>query len=295
MPTAVKNWILAIRPKTLPAAAGPVLMGFAMAFREGIHHIPSTILALVVALLIQAGTNMVNDYSDYKKGMDTANRVGPVRVTQAGLISPGQMKVGMGVVLALIILLSIPLVLRGGIPILVIGLMSVASGIFYTAGPFPLGYNGLGDIFVLMFFGPVAVAGTYYVQALEVGMVQVLAGLGPGLISVAILCVNNLRDLEEDRASGKRTLAVLMGRKFARAEYLISLAVASLIPLLLFCVGEPVNFSFLTILILPAVLKPVKAVFRGASGEEMNTILAKTGKILLLYSFLFSAGWQFMV
>jgi len=295
MSPALKNWLLAIRPKTLPAAAGPVLMGFAMAFRDGSHHVSSAILAAIVALLIQAGTNMVNDYSDYKKGMDTAGRVGPVRVTQAGLISPARMKAGMGVVLVLIILLSVPLVLRGGVPVLIIGVLSILAGILYTAGPFPLGYNGLGDIFVLIFFGPVAVAGTYYVQTLEVGVVQILSGLGPGLISVAILCVNNLRDLDEDRSSGKRTLAVMLGRKFGRLEYLLSLVGASVIPLGLFFIGEPVNLSMLTILILPVALKPLKAIFRGASGEEMNIILAKTGKILLLYSLIFSAGWQFVI
>ena len=207
-----KNWILAIRPKTLPAAAGPVIIGFALAYREGVHHFPSVILAALVALLIQAGTNMVNDYSDFKKGTDTDSRVGPVRVTQAGLISPRRMKIGMLVVLILIILFSIPLVLRGGVPILIIGVLSIISGILYTAGPFPLGYNGLGDIFVLIFFGPVATAGTYYVQTLELSQNSVLAGLGPGLLSVAILTINNLRDYDDDKATGKNTLVVLLGR-----------------------------------------------------------------------------------
>ncbi len=292
---SMKNWMLAIRPKTLPAAAGPVLIGFALAVREGVYHIPSVLLAVIVALLIQAGTNMVNDYSDFKKGVDTEERVGPVRVTQAGLISPGEMKAGMGVVLFLIVLFSIPLVLRGGLPILIIGILSVVSGIFYTAGPFPLGYIGLGDIFVLIFFGPVAVAGTYYVQALEIGPVPIIAGLGPGLISVAILCINNLRDHEDDKKSGKNTLNILFGKNFGKFEYLFSLIIASIIPFILFSFGEELNFSFLVILILIPAIKPIKVVFNDGGGEVMNLMLSYTGKLLLLYSMIFSVGWQFKV
>ncbi len=292
---SMKNWLLAIRPKTLPAAAGPVLIGFALAYREGVQHFPSVLLAAIVALLIQAGTNMVNDYSDFKKGVDTEERAGPVRVTQAGLISPAEMKAGMGVVLFLIVLFSAPLVFRGGVPILIIGVLSIISGILYTAGPFPLGYNGLGDVFVLIFFGPIAVAGTYYVQALEAGPVPIFAGFGPGLISVAILCINNLRDHEDDKKSGKNTLIVLLGKKFGKFEYLFSLIFAALIPLFLFGIGERVNFSFLAILILIPAIKPVKVVFNDGKGELMNTLLGYTGKLLLLYSLIFSIGWQFKI
>lgn len=293
--SSMKNWILAVRPKTLPAAVGPVLIGFALAFREDAHHLPSVLLAAVVALLIQAGTNMVNDYSDFRKGVDTEDRVGPVRVTQAGLISPEKMKTGMGVVLFLIVLFSIPLVLRGGLPILIIGVLSVVSGILYTAGPFPLGYNGLGDIFVLIFFGPVAVGGTYYVQALKAGPVPIIAGVGVGLISVAILCINNLRDHEEDQKSGKNTLNILFGKNFGKFEYLSSLILAALVPLVLFSIGEDVNYSFLTILILIPAIKPVKVVLNNGKGEVMNKMLSYTGKLLLLYSLLFSIGWQFKI
>ncbi len=295
IPGSNKNWILAIRPKTLPAAAGPVLIGFALAYREGLHHLPSVILAALVALLIQAGTNMVNDYSDFKKGTDTESRVGPVRVTQAGLITPGNMKRGMFVVLFLIIILSIPLVLRGGFPILIVGVLSIISGIIYTAGPFPLGYNGLGDIFVLIFFGPVAVAGTFYVQTLELNLNSLLSGLGPGLLSVAILCINNLRDHDDDMVAGKNTLIVKLGKKFGRIEYILSIVFASLIPILLFCLGEKINYSVFVILILIPAIKPFRIILKGGKGEVMNEMLGYTGKILFIYSIIFSLGWQFTV
>lgn len=290
-----KNWILAIRPKTLPAAAGPVIIGFALAYREGVHHFPSVILAALVALLIQAGTNMVNDYSDFKKGTDTDSRVGPVRVTQAGLISPRRMKIGMLVVLILIILFSVPLVLRGGVPILIIGVLSIISGILYTAGPFPLGYNGLGDIFVLIFFGPVATAGTYYVQTLELSQNSVLAGLGPGLLSVAILTINNLRDYDDDKATGKNTLVVLLGRSFGKAEYLLSVVIAMLTPIIIFLTGERMNHSIMVFLLLILAIKPLKIVIKDGRGSVMNEILGITGRMLLVYSMIFAIGWQYPI
>ncbi len=294
-PGSNKNWILAIRPKTLPAAAGPVIIGFALAYREGLHHFPSVILAALVALLIQAGTNMVNDYSDFKKGTDTESRVGPIRVTQAGLISPERMKAGMLVVLILIIIFSIPLVLRGGVPILIIGVLSIISGILYTAGPFPLGYNGLGDVFVLIFFGPVATAGTYYVQTLELSLNSVLAGLGPGLLSVAILCINNLRDYENDKAAGKKTLVVFFGKTFGKAEYLVSIVIAPLIPVIIFLTGERMNYSVMVYLLLILSIKPVKTVMKEGSGAVMNEILGITGRMLLVYSLIFAVGWQYPI
>ncbi|MCK5220868.1 MAG: 1,4-dihydroxy-2-naphthoate polyprenyltransferase [Candidatus Aminicenantes bacterium] len=295
IPGSTKNWLLAIRPKTLPAAAGPVLIGFALAYREGLHHLPSVVLAAIVALLIQAGTNMVNDYSDFKKGADTDSRVGPVRVTQAGLITPRDMKTGMLVVLILIIIFSVPLVLRGGVPILIIGVLSIISGILYTAGPFPLGYNGLGDIFVLIFFGPVATAGTYYVQTLELSLNSVLAGLGPGLISVAILSINNLRDYENDKAAGKKTLTVLFGKTFGKVEYLASIVIATLIPVIIFMTGERMNYSIMVYLLLILSIKPVKIVMKEGSGAVMNEILGITGRMLLVYSLIFAIGWQYPI
>jgi len=292
-PGSKNNWLLAIRPKTLPAAAGPVLIGFALAYREGLHHFPSVFLAALVALLIQAGTNMVNDYSDFKKGTDTDNRVGPLRVTQAGLISPEKMKSGMLVVLLLIVIFSVPLVLRGGVPILIIGVLSIISGIMYTAGPFPLGYNGMGDIFVLIFFGPVATAGTYYVQTLELSLNSVLAGLGPGLLSVAILSINNLRDYDDDKVAGKNTLVVFFGRNFGKAEYLLSVVIAMLIPVIIFLAGERMNYSIMVLPIFIMAIKPLRVIMKNGRGSVMNEMLGYTGKMLLAYSLVFAIGWQY--
>ncbi len=291
---SINNWILAVRPKTLPAAIGPVLIGFALAFRENAHHTISVLLALTVAVLIQIGTNLVNDYSDFRKGADTSDRIGPIRVTQAGLITSEEMKIGMAVVLLLIILFSIPLILRGGTPILIIGIISVISGIIYTAGPFPLGYKGLGDIFVLVFFGPVAVGGTYYLQTFELNPTVLLSGLGPGFLSMAILCVNNLRDYNNDKVSKKNTLVVLFGKSFGKYEYLFSIIISSVIPILIFILGEKINYSILVILILIPAIKPLKIILNGGEGVILNEMLGYTGKLLLVYSIVYSIGWQFV-
>ncbi len=291
--SSMKTWMLAIRPKTLPAAVAPVLIGFSLAFREREHHYSVVFFAVLTALLIQVGTNLVNDYVDFKKGTDNEERRGPVRVTQAGLVSAKGMKKAMFFVLVLIVVSSIPLIVRGGVPILLIGVFSILSGILYTAGPYPLGYIGLGDIFVLLFFGPVATAGTYYVQTLKFDITSVIAGLGPGLLSVAILCVNNLRDVESDRKAGKNTLVVMFGKFFGRMEYLFSLQIAVLIPVIIILIGESPNYSvFVAIVLIPSI-KSVRIVFSDTEERLLNEMLGYTGKILLLYSFIFSIGWQF--
>ena len=196
-----KTWIMAFRPKTLSASIAPVFIGTAMAFGDGIQHFPTAIVCLFAALAIQIGTNIANDYYDFKKGADTKERIGPARVTQTGLIPPTTVKRAFIIAFSIAALLSIWLIARGGWPIALIGICAIASGIFYTAGPRPLGYMGLGDLFVLIFFGPVAVAGTYYVQSLEINMAVIFAGFAPGFISVAILTINNLRDIESIRRS----------------------------------------------------------------------------------------------
>jgi len=227
----LNNWFLAFRPKTLSAAISPVLIGTAIAFGDGVHHFLTAFLCLIGALSIQIGTNIANDYFDFKKGADTQERIGPTRVTQAGLIDPQTVKWGFIFSFAVSALICFLLFKRGGWPIAVIGFVSIISGILYTAGPKPLGYVGLGDIFVLIFFGPIAVAGTYYVQSLEINMAVILAGFGPGLISMAILSVNNMRDIDSDKKSGKKTLAVRFGRTFAQNEYLLCIILAGLLPL----------------------------------------------------------------
>lgn len=215
-----KVWIEAARPKTLGASLAPILIGAALAYRHGAFSFFATSTALASALCIQIATNFCNDYCDFKKGAD-AQRIGPVRATQAGLIAPETMLRATVITFALAVALGAILVARGGAPILIIGILSVAFGALYTAGPYPLAYIGLGDLFVLIFFGPVAVAGTYYVNALAWSLDAVILGLIPGLIAVGILIVNNLRDYESDRLARKRTLVVTFGERFGRLEYLV--------------------------------------------------------------------------
>ncbi len=284
-------WLLAFRPKTLTAAIGPVLMGTAMAFGDGIQHFPTAFLCLLGALTAQIGTNLANDYFDFKHGVDTSERLGPVRVTQAGLLKPYEVLIGFILTFCLSAYISYFLIKRGGTPITIIAVAAILSGIFYTAGPRPLGYLGLGDFFVFIFFGPVAVAGTYYAQSLEINPAVILAGIPPGLISVAILCTNNLRDIESDRKTGKHTLAVRFGRSFAQTEYLFCILGAAISPIFLYLYMDdhaPILFSsVISIMAIPAF----KAILNQPEGPALNEALAFTGKLLLVFSVLFSIGW----
>ncbi len=283
-------WILAARPKTLPAGLAPVLIGTAMAFADGLLYWPAAIAAALGSLLIQIGTNYANDYFDFKKGADAHQRLGPLRVTQAGLVTPHAMKVATIIVFLLALFVGAYLVSRGGLPIVVIGLLSILFGILYTGGPWPLGYNGLGDIFVLIFFGPVAVGGTYYVQTLTITAPVLVAGLAPGLFSVAILTVNNLRDIDSDRATGKRTLAVRGGRRFAVAEYTLCILIACLVPLILVVAWRVHPWAVISSATLLFAVPAIKAVAT-ISGEPLNHTLAVTGRLLLIFSVLFAIGW----
>jgi len=287
----LRVWVLAARQKTLWAAVAPVLIGTAMAFEDRAGHWPSALAALVGAVLIQIGTNFANDYFDFKKGADQHERLGPTRMTQAGLIKPHSMRTATIIAFSLVLLVGIYLVWRGGWPIAIIGLLSILFGIMYTGGPYPLGYHSLGEVFVLIFFGPVAVGGTYYVQALDINSIVLLAGLSPGLFSVAILTVNNLRDVESDKLTGKKTLAVRFGKTFARVQYLLSIVIATLLPVFFCLTTHRHFFSLLSLLVLPVAISAIKTVFSKTDGAALNNVLATTGKLLLLYSVIFSVGW----
>jgi 1,4-dihydroxy-2-naphthoate octaprenyltransferase len=286
----LKIWMLAARPKTLWAAIAPVIIGTAMAYESGSPHWMSALAALLGAIFIQIGTNFANDYFDHLKGVDQGERLGPTRVTQAGMVSPAQMKTATTIVFLLALLTGVYLVWRGGIPIVVIGLLSILFGVLYTGGKYPIGYIGLGDIFVLIFFGPVAVGGTFYVQTLTINYPVIIAGIAPGLFSVAILTVNNLRDIENDSSSGKKTLAVRFGRRFSQMEYLLSIVVACLVPLVIYFATATKLYSALSILVLLPAIPSFKTVFN-SQGKILNDVLASTGKLLLLYSVIFSIGW----
>lgn len=283
-------WIMAARPKTLPAAIAPVIIGTAMAYGDGGWHLSAALAALLGAVFIQIGTNLANDYADFKKGTDTEERLGPTRVTQAGLASPSAVRNAAGFVFALALLMGLYLVMRGGWPIVIIGILSILFGVLYTSGPAPLAYIGIADLFVLIFFGPVAVAGTYYVQTLAFSPVAVIAGLSPGLFSVAILTVNNLRDINSDHAANKRTLAVRFGATYARTQYLLSILIACAIPVWLYVDYRIPVFSMSAGAVV-LLASPLIRIVYTQEGRVLNAVLAGTGRVMLVFAILYSVGW----
>lgn len=262
-----------------------------MAAGDGGVHLPSALACLLGAILLQIGTNFSNDYSDFMKGTDTADRIGPARAVASGWVTPQQMLTATIVVFTLAALVCAYLVTRGGWPLVVLGAVSIAAGLAYTAGPYPLAYLGLGDLFVLIFFGPVATAGTYYVQTQTFSWLPVFAGFGPGLISVAILVVNNLRDIEGDRAAGKKTLAVRFGVKFSRIQYALCILFAGALPYLIVLLYAPQRRNALMACLLLFAAWPVMRLVFTRSGRELNSGLGMTGFLLLIYSMTFSFGW----
>ncbi len=285
----IQIWWLAIRPKTLPAATAGVVMGSALAWRDGFFRVDAALMCLFAALLLQIGSNLANDVFDFERGTDTPERLGPTRVTQAGLLSPSQVKIGMAVVFALAALLGLYLAWLGGWPIILIGIAAIISAIAYTGGPFPLGYYGLGDIFVFIFFGLASVAGTYYVQAGTVSSAAWWMTIPPGLIITAILVVNNLRDLENDRKSKKHTLAVIFGEHFAKIEYLLCMLVAYLMLPFAAWMGIIPWLSLLAWGSLPIAFRATRTVFI-QKGRPLNTALAGTGQAAFVLSVLFWVG-----
>lgn len=288
--STLQVWFLAARPRTLWAAVAPVVIGGALAHANLSFHALAFLAALFGAIFIQIGTNFANDLVDHQRKIDTADRLGPLRVTQAGLVSPGTMLRATMLVFAVAFLFGIYLVVRGGWPIVVIGLASILFGVLYTAGPSPLSYNGTADIFVLIFFGPVAVAGTYYVCSLSLSYEAIYAGIAPGLLSTAILTVNNLRDIETDRAGGRRTLAVRLGDRATRLLYAALVIVALLYPLIHYLFLRK-HWAILLALLAYFPAGPlVKDVIGGLSGRPLNEALAGTGRLLAIYAILFSLG-----
>jgi len=288
----LQAWGLAIRPRTLPAAAAGVVMGSALAWRDGFFRMDAALACLFAALLLQIGSNLANDVFDFERGTDTPERLGPTRVTQAGLLTPSQVKAGMGVVFSIAAFLGLYLAWLGGLPIILIGVAAIISAIAYTGGPFPLGYHGLGDIFVFIFFGLAAVAGTYYVQAGSVSVAAWWMTIPPGLIITAILVVNNLRDLENDRKVGKHTLAVRLGERATKIQYLICMVVAYLILPVVAWMGIISWFSLLAWGSLPIAIRAARTVFT-QKGRPLNAALAGTGQAAFVFSVLFWVGMLF--
>ena len=282
-------WVAAARPRTLPAAIAPVAVGSAMAWRTGWFDGLAAAICLGFALLIQIGTNFANDYYDFVHGADTAARVGPKRAVAAGLIAPTTMRTAMIGVFVAAFLLGLTLIAWGGPWLIVVGVASVLSGIAYTGGPWPLAYHGLGDVFVFVFFGLVAVVATYFVQTGHITADAILAAIPIGLLAANILVVNNYRDVATDLVAGKRTLVVRLGRKAARVQFGLSLVVAFLIPLW-FAVDRRSPAWLLPLVLLPMAWHHVRRLAKSQAPSELIALLGATGKLLALYALLFAAG-----
>lgn len=293
-PGRLRLWWLAARPATLPAAVAPVLVGTAAGLADlggaGTLRPLPFLAALVGALLIQVGTNFANDYSDFHRGADTHERMGPTRVTQAGLLTPAQVRRAIGVTFAAAVLVGAYLVWVGGWPIVAIGVASIVCALAYTGGPWPYGYHGLGDVFVFVFFGLVAVCGSAYLQTGAVSRLALLAAVPIGLLVTNILVVNNLRDLPTDRAAGKRTLAVRIGDRATRWQYALIAVVAYAVPAALLATGGTGWWVLLPWLTIPLAVRAVRDVLGGLSGRELNRMLARSGQLQLLYGVLLAAG-----
>jgi 1,4-dihydroxy-2-naphthoate octaprenyltransferase len=288
-PSALGAWWLAARPKTLPVAVVPILVGCACSARVGEVRLLPAAAALAGALLLQIGSNLANDVFDYEKGADTEDRQGPTRAVQAGWIAPRTMKRAMAIVFAAALLVGIYLTSVVGPVIIAIGLASIVAAIAYTGGPFPLGYNGLGEAFVMLFFGFVAVCGTCVVNTGVVHELAVWAAVPVGALASAILVVNNVRDEQTDRRAGKRTLVVRLGRRAGVFEYAVLVFVAYATPVVLLARGMVDWPSLLPLLTFPMALRLVRAVVV-REGAELNPILARTAQLSLAYGVLFSVG-----
>ncbi len=283
----------AARPKTLPAAAAPVLLGSAMAHSDGAFHALGAVLALLAAVSIQVATNFHNDVADFEKGADGRGRLGPRRLVAAGLIAPVAMHRAVYVALGVAVLFGAWLMWRGGWPIVAVGVASILSALAYTGGKRSLAYLGISDVFVLVFFGPVAVAGTHFVQALTFSPAAVVAGLGPGLLSMAILLVNNIRDVDQDRSAGKRTLVVRLGREQGVRLFGLCLTGALFVPVLVGAFSLASWAVLITLAAAPMAISLWRALRQVPAGEPhaLNPLLGRTARLLFVYSVLFSVGY----
>ena len=290
-PSSVKIWILAARLRTLPAAVAPVLVGTALASSlADKFFLLAFIATLAGSLLIQVGTNLANDYSDARRGADTEERLGPVRVTAGGLVPPSQVLLATYITFGLAVVVGIYLISISGWPLLIVGLLSILAGVLYTGGPRPYGYAGFGELFVFLFFGIVAVAGTYYVQTVEVSWQAVELAVPVGLLASATLVVNNVRDIDTDRRAGKNTLAVRLGRERTRSLFAAMVLLSFPLAVVPAIWGDLNLWVLLSWLALPLALPLVKLVRTHSDGPTLNECLAKTGQVQLVFCLLLSVG-----
>jgi len=289
-PTRNRAWLLAIRPATLPAAVGPVLVGLGVAIGLGVFELLPASGALAVALLLQVASNLANDLFDFRSGADNEDRLGPPRAAALGLLSQREMVAGMAVVVGLAGLVGLYLVWVGGLVILVLGVLAVVSAFAYSGGPWPYGYHGLGEVFVFVFFGLVAVAGTTYLQTLTLEPLALAAAIPVGALITTILVVNNLRDIDTDRKAGKQTLAVKLGPRGTVTEYDALLLVAFAVPILLLVAGAASPAVLLALLSAPLALPLLRVVHAGGDPRRLNPVLKGTARLSLAFSVLFAAG-----
>ena len=285
-------WVEAMRPRTLPAALAPVLAGTALAWRSGEAKWGAAASCLGFALLVQIGTNFANDYYDYLKGADTAERVGPRRAVASGLIAPATMRAAMIAVFAAAFLLGLTLLSYGGWPLLVIGVASIACGIAYTGGPFPLAYHGLGDLFVFLFFGLVATGATAYVQTGQLTAASLVAGAAMGALATNILVANNYRDVETDAKAGKRTLLVRWGRSYGRTQFAIAHAVAVTAPLGLVMLGAASGLATIVLVFTAAAvgMRQGNRLAAAKTPADCIALLGATGRWLAIYGLLMAGA-----
>lgn len=287
--TKFNAWILASRPRTLPAAVVPVIVGSSIAIHDNKFHLTAAVTALLCSLLLQIGANLTNDLFDFLHGTDKKDRIGPQRAVASGLISVDEMKFGIAIVFGLSFLLGLYLIYIGGWFIFLIGILSIITALAYTAGPFPLAYNALGDIAVFLFFGFIGTTGTYYVQAHEISSLSFWSSIPVGALITNILVVNNYRDREEDKLNGKNTLAVLFGEKFTQLQYVFFMILSYSILFVVYFTFKKSFLTFLPMLSLPLSIKLIKMIFT-LRGRELNKTLELTAKLSAIYGLLFAAG-----
>ena len=289
-PNPVRIWVMAARPKTLPLGVAPVLVGTALAGYLHIFHPLRFLAALLGSVFIQIGANLSNDYSDARRGADTEDRLGPVRVTAGGLVPPSQVLIATYVTFGLATLCGVYLIAVAGWQLLLIGIASIIAGVLYTGGPRPYGYEGLGEVFVFLFFGVAAVGGSYFAQVKDFSWESLVLSAPIGLIAAAVLVVNNTRDIDTDRRANKRTLAVRMGRERSRRLYATMVLMAYPIALIPWVFGPLSGWLLLPLLTLPIAAKVIKIVTTHSDGPSLNKALAKTGQLQLLFCVLLSIG-----
>lgn len=285
----INPWILAIRLRTLPAAMAPIFVGVSAAVLDDSFQFFPALAALLGAICLQIISNLANDVYDYEKGTDSYERLGPTRVTQSGLLSPTQVKRGIIFFISISLIIGIYLIIQTGWLILIIGVLAIMSAIAYTAGPFPLGYHGLGDLFVFIFFGIAATMGTYYVQTQDFTLGVFLASLPIGFLTVNILVINNLRDIQSDRKTGKGTLAVRIGEKWTRIEFIILLVLSYTMVLLLVAFNLFPTLILITWVTIPLAIRITNRVY-SQTGRALNIALAESGMLDFLFGLLFLGG-----